>query len=328
MTAEPLLTALPYHRMARYTGHHRWWRPVLGLLLLLTGLAVAFLVIDAVVHAAGPAAGMRELPDGSMRLGERGATAMGLLFIASLLPLVLLAVRWPGRRPAGTVSSVTGRLRWRWLGWCLAAAVPAVAVLALVVVLVPFDDTSGVAAEPDQWVGWSSFAVSMTVVALCVPFQAAAEEYVFRGWMMQAVGGFLRSPWFAVVPQAVLFAAAHGWGTVWGFADLCVFGLVTGCLTVRTGGLEAAIALHVLNNLLGYGLAATVVGGLTGAETAADSPVLLAVVDMAVIVLHGALVLWLARRHRPQRISASAPRPVAMPPYPTVPLPDIRVVRP
>ncbi|MCL7430519.1 hypothetical protein M8H82_36245, partial [Streptomyces sp. YS415] len=79
MTAEPLLTALPYHRMARYTGHHRWWRPVLGLLLLLTGLVVAFLVIDAVVHGAGPAAGMRELPDGSVRFGDRVTTAMGLL---------------------------------------------------------------------------------------------------------------------------------------------------------------------------------------------------------------------------------------------------------
>ncbi|MCL7430157.1 CPBP family intramembrane glutamic endopeptidase, partial [Streptomyces sp. YS415] len=232
---------------------------------------------------------------------------------ASLLPLVLLVVRWPGRRPAGTVSSVTGRLRWRWLGWCLAAAVPAMAVLALVLVLVPFDDTSGVAAEPDRWVGWSSFAVSMAVVGVCVPFQAAAEEYVFRGWMMQAVGGFLRSPWFAVVPQAVLFAAAHGWGTVWGFADLCVFGLVTGYLTVRTGGLEAAIALHVLNNLLGFGFAAAVVGGLSAEETAADLPALFAVIDMTVVVLYGALVLWLARRHRPQRISAAVPRPAPMP---------------
>ncbi|CAO0830891.1 hypothetical protein SMICM17S_10210 [Streptomyces microflavus] len=36
---------------------------------------------------------------------------------------------------------------------------------------------------------------------------------MFRGWLTQAVGAFFfRSPWFAVIPQAVLFAAAHGWG--------------------------------------------------------------------------------------------------------------------
>ncbi|MET9522895.1 CPBP family intramembrane glutamic endopeptidase [Streptomyces coeruleorubidus] len=47
-----------------------------------------------------------------------------------------------------------------------------------------------------------------------------------------------------MIPQAVLFAAAHGWGTKWGFIGLLVFGGVCGWLTIRTGGLEAAVALH------------------------------------------------------------------------------------
>ncbi|MFD9053209.1 CPBP family glutamic-type intramembrane protease [Streptomyces zaomyceticus] len=328
MTAEPLLTALPYHRMARYTGHHRWWRPVLGLLLLGAGWIIAVVVIELVSRGVGVAAGRPKTPDGLVDLGELPTAALGLVLIATMLPLVLLAVRWAGRRPAGTVSSVTGQLRLRWLGWCLGAAAPAVAVLSLVLAFVPFDDGSGTSAVPERWVGWSSFAVSMAVLVVCVPLQAAAEEYLFRGWMTQAVGAFLRSPWCAVVPQAALFGAAHGWGTVWGFVDLCVFGLVTGYLTLRTGGLEAAIALHVLNNLLGFTVAASVVGGLSSEETTADAPALLAVIDIAVALLYAALVLWLTQRHQPQRISTSATRPVPMPPYPSAPLPDIRIVRP
>ena len=45
------------------------------------------------------------------------------------VPVVLLAVRWVGRRPAGTVSSVTGGLRWPWLGRCVLVALPVLAAV-------------------------------------------------------------------------------------------------------------------------------------------------------------------------------------------------------
>jgi membrane protease YdiL (CAAX protease family) len=136
-----------------------------------------------------------------------------------------------------------------------------------------------------------------TVCAL-VPFQAAGEEYVFRGWLLQISGARFASPWVCALPQAVLFAAVHGWGTPWGFVDLTVFGLVAGLLTIRTGGLEAAIALHVLTNVLALGLASAVVGGLASEETAADMDWLLLAIDVPVILAYAAVVLWLARRRQ------------------------------
>ncbi len=106
--------------------------------------------------------------------------------------------------------------------------------------------------------------------------------------------------------QAVIFAALHGWGTPWGFADLTVFGLVTGVLAVRTGGLEAGIALHVCNNLLSCVLAAAY-GELTIDETAADLPWQFALVDMAMLLAYGAAVLWLTRRHPPSTAEVTPP---------------------
>jgi hypothetical protein len=155
-------------------------------------------------------------------------------------------------------------------------------------------------------------------MAVFVAVQAAAEEYVFRGWLTQAVGAFLRSPWVAVLPQAVLFATAHGWGTTWGFIDLLLFGLVAGWLTIRTGGLEAAIALHVLNNLLAFGVSAAVVDGLSSDDTAADAPWQLALADTATVLAYAAIVLRIAHRHRPQRLAlpAAPPAPPAPNPYP------------
>ncbi|WP_266849734.1 CPBP family intramembrane glutamic endopeptidase [Streptomyces sp. NBC_00568] len=305
MTTAPLLTALPYHRMAHYTGRHRWWRPLLGTSLLIAGWMLLVLFLDTLAYGVGKAAGYTELPDGTIDFGPVRGTVLDLAYLAVALPLILVVIRSTGGRPAGTVSSVIGRLRWLWLTRCALVAVPAVALLALAVVFLPGME-GGPQDAPDVWVGWQHFLPAMAVLMLFVPLQAAAEEYAFRGWLMQAVGGFFRSPWIAVLPQAAAFAAAHGWGTQWGFADLLVFGAVAGWLTIRTGGLEAAIALHALNNLLAFGLSAAVVDGLSSDDTAADAPWQLAAVDTALVLVYASIVLWLARRYRPMSISPSA----------------------
>ncbi len=302
-------TGHPYHRLDRASGRHRWWRAWVGTLLLTVTYFVSILVLFGVSHGLGTALGAPRLPDGGADLGPLGNTAMDLVSIAIALPLVLLATLWPARRPVGTVTSVTGRLRIGWLGRCLLAGLLPILLLTVTAFLLP--DDSG---DTGAWVGLRSFLTALAVLAVLVPLQAAAEEYVFRGWLLQAAGAFMRSPWFAVIPQAVLFAAAHGWGTRWGFLGLLVNGVVAGLLTIRTGGLEAAIALHVLNNLLAFGASAAVVDGLASDETAADAPWSLALTAIVTDLLYAAIVLWLARRRKPQRLSAPSTPPA--PPAP------------
>ncbi|MEU2909019.1 CPBP family intramembrane glutamic endopeptidase [Streptomyces massasporeus] len=312
----PDSTPQPYHRLHRTTGRHRWWRPLVGTVLLAVAYFVILLVLLVLSYGLGTMLGAPELPDGGADLGPLGNTAMDLVSLATALPLVLLATLWPARRPVGTVTSVTGRLRIGWLGWCLLAGLPPVVLLTVIAFFLPGDSGGS-----GTWVGWSSFLAALAVLAVLVPLQAAAEEYVFRGWLLQAVGAFVRSPWFAVIPQAVLFAAAHGWGTRWGFLGLLVNGLVAGLLTIRTGGLEAAIALHVLNNLLAFGASAAVVDGLASDETAADAPWPLALTAVVTDLLYAALVLWLARRREPRRLSSTspAPQPTPYPGHPAAP---------
>ncbi|GHH00877.1 CPBP family intramembrane glutamic endopeptidase [Streptomyces rubradiris] len=313
MTQPPLAEQLPYHRLARLTPRYQWWRPLLGTLVVGVGYVFAVLVLMLCFLVLGVALGYPEDADGWPEFGPVSGTALDLLSIAVGIPVLLLTVRWIGRRPAGTVSSVTGRLRLRWLGLCVLTAVPVLALAMGAMLLLPSD---GGEAE-SQWVGWPAFGRALAMLLVLVPLQAAAEEYVFRGWLAQTAGAFLRSPWAASVPQAVLFAAAHGWGTVWGFADLLVFGVCAGWLTWRTGGLEAAIALHAVNNLLAFGVSAAVVDGLASDDTAADAGWQMAVLDGAGIVLYTAAVAWWLRRRRLDR-TAPAPLPPAHP-YGAVP---------
>ncbi|NWF30566.1 CPBP family intramembrane metalloprotease [Streptomyces sp. PKU-EA00015] len=304
----PPAVPLPYHRLARVTHRHRWWRPLLGTLVVIGGTTISMLVLLLFVEFAAMATDRPVDAEGWRTWGDIGDAAILLLSIAVAIPPVLLAARWTQRRPAGTVSSVAGHLRWRWLGTCLVAGLPLVVAALGVSLLLP-DPTGD--SEDVAWAGLSSFLLGLGMVCVLVPFQAAAEEYVCRGWLLQAVGAWCRSPWIAIAPQSVLFAAAHGWGTPWGFADLVVFGLVTGLLTIRTGGLEAAIALHVLNNLLAMGIAAAIAGALASDETAADMEPLAFAVDVVMLVLYAAVVLWLARRRRLSALTSPAadPRP-------------------
>ncbi|MFF5970546.1 CPBP family intramembrane glutamic endopeptidase [Streptomyces sp. NPDC012769] len=196
--------------------------------------------------------------------------AVMLVALALWTPAVLIAVRVCGGRPAGTVASVVGRIRWGWLGWCfgLAAAVFVVQNLVLMAWSLLQD---GSEAVPGTVPGWPELALSLVVLWALVPFQAAAEEFVFRGWLPQLFGGFLRSPWPGVAVASLLFALAHGFGQLSGFLLLCYSAAWWGWLTIRTGGLEAVIAAHTVNNLIAFSLAA-VFGELADQSTAADAP--------------------------------------------------------
>ncbi|SDT42231.1 CPBP family intramembrane glutamic endopeptidase [Actinoplanes derwentensis] len=273
-----MTTTTPFHRLAR-TDRHRWWRPLLGSLLIIIGLPVAlaglFGAAAAVVHAVdGPA--------DFLTAGPLAELVVTTVVLGMLTPLCLLAAAWVQRRPAGTLSSVAGRLRWGRLGRFLLLAAPVVALMTGVTMLLPGENTTFVAFDGSQ------LALGLAVVLLLVPLQAAGEEYLFRGWILQSFGAWFASPWPGIVVSSLLFGLAHGIGSAWLLADVIVFGLLTAVLTVRTGGLEAAIALHVANNVAGFGLAlATGTLDDTGTPSAT-----VALVSMASMTLYTLTVLF------------------------------------
>jgi membrane protease YdiL (CAAX protease family) len=300
MSVSPPAPGTPFHRLAR-TERHRWWLPLVATAAVLASVAAFGGVLLGLGRAAGLLAG-----SGRVGAGAIADTALLLLVIGLALPVVLMAARAWQHRPAGTLSSVQGRVRWRWLGTCSIVALPCV-WLTLQGGAELLDLTGGGRrVQPEQaWVGWPTFAISLAMLLALVPLQAAAEEYAFRGWLLQAVGSFGAPAWLAIWPQALLFAAAHGWGTPWGFADLLVMGLLGGWLAVRTGGLEAAVALHAVNNLVAFGGVAAL-GLLDPGGTAADAPWQRSAVNLVIMLGYTAVVLRLAAR---RAIMAVVPPP-------------------
>jgi uncharacterized protein len=271
-----------------------WWRPLLGLLLFSVLYAVAGVVLLVVVLVTGV------VPD----LALRDLTDVAVLLVTNLSLIVAIPIVWlcwlvPHGLRIGWSSSVLGRLRWRlflpWTWRALATLGLAVAASLLVAVAATGVDVTGPG---------SSFPWMLLLVLTTTPLQAAAEEYVFRGYLSQMIAGWIGRPAVgavvAGVVSAALFSAAHGPPDFQTFLYRFAIGLALSAAVWLTGGLEASIALHAVNNVvifllagaLGDRAAAAQPGGVVGWGTS-----LLGMVGMA------AFVAWVAvarRRFRPE----------------------------
>ncbi len=181
--------------------------------------------------------------DAAAYLNPAGMIATNL-GIATLIPLSCLLVGGVHRRRPAWLASVGPGIRWRYLAACAVLAVVvlnAMQVFGWVVTGTEID----LAPQPGFW-------AFMVVVLLTTWAQAVGEEYFFRGYLMQALGTLTRSPALAVLASAFLFAVMHGSQNVPLFLNRLAFGLVAAGLVWATGGLEAGIAGHVVNNAFAY----------------------------------------------------------------------------
>ncbi|MEV6982345.1 type II CAAX endopeptidase family protein [Sphaerisporangium sp. NPDC051017] len=239
-----------YDHLAR-TPVNRWWRPVVGTIALavaFVGVSVVVLLFGSVVAAL---AGVPVIMGGGRLFGDPVfELAVMLLSIAAVLPFAFGTAWLVQRRPPGTLSSVLARLRWKWLLLCAGVALVAL-ILGQLAMIATYAATGQDTGELFGWVGWERFLPGLIVIVLLVPFQAATEEYVFRGWVIQAFGAYFRTPWPGILFGAAVFTSLHAY-TDWGIVDVFSFGALMGWLAVRTGGLEAPIALHVINNVVSF----------------------------------------------------------------------------
>lgn len=283
----PQPVAVPaYHRLSHAWRSPRRWRPLLALALstvVYVAIALTTLVALAVWVAIAELAGWietAEIPE-SLDLYQPLDFTIVMLSVALMLPAVLLGFRLAGCAPIGLLSSVAGRLRW---GWLMRCTVPAVAVLAIAVAA----DLS--VMQPDLRSAPTGSLALVLLILVITPVQAAAEEYVFRGALMQAIGAWLRHPAWAILLPVPLFVFGHDYDLP-GQLSVGVFAVAMGWITWRTGGLEAAIALHVVNNLVALLAGAAGLADLNSTETTWAAGLLSALIPTA-------YVLWVDRAYR------------------------------
>lgn len=308
----PLLASeadVSFHRLARIRPRYRWWRPLLtgvvgtalyGATLLFVGVVGAMYALAANPGWINdPSAGVAPDVWGVFDLDRPWMLAVLLVPLILMIPMLAAASRMIQGRGVGFLLSVTGRLRWRWFGRTLLIAFAVFSVSILINIGV-----SALIGTPMQpTADHSGIPLMLLLVILLVPLQAAAEEYVFRGYLMQLVGSWLKHPAFAILLPVPLFVLGHGYD-LWGQLSIAVFAVVAGWLCWRTGGLEAAIAMHVANNVLLFVFASF---GLADANATSGTPIDL-LLHAATMLVFTAIVVRSSRGIERYAASASASR--------------------
>lgn len=226
-------------------------RSLTGLLGALLGFALIVpLAAQALIWVAwqmsGRAGEFGAFSERAMAFELPAGMAAVHLALGTMIGIAVLVMVGVHRVHPKWLVSVHPGVRWRYL---LLTTLVAVVVLNLALWLSRHDQPWNPQPQADAW-------TFLLVIVLTSPIQAIAEEVLFRGYLMQALGALVRNPWFAILTSAVIFAAFHGTQSVELFLDRLGFGIIAGILVHHTGGLEAAVAAHVVNNVFAFGYAA------------------------------------------------------------------------
>ncbi|MEX3600151.1 MULTISPECIES: lysostaphin resistance A-like protein [Kocuria] len=298
------LRTLAYHRLGFADRNHEWWKPLVeGAILFFLFLVLSVLFAIPVILFMDNPMGL----DNVATMDQLDPLIFFFLFgsVALLAPAAYLARKIMGPRPLGLLHSVTGRLRWKWMLQCGLAALAIFVVINGLSILLDLM-TGGEAIEftvAPQW-GWL-----LLMVVLLVPIQCFAEELVFRGYLMQTVGRWLKHPAWAILLPVPLFVAGHLYD-VWGQASIAVMAITMGVITWRTGGLEAAVALHVVNNCT---VTLMAIVGLADLSDTSGGPIDV----LFTLAVNGVFLLVVFRMARKTRIATS--RTIILPPPPRLP---------
>ncbi len=218
-------------------GGNSWWRYLLGIMVI----AASWIIGGAYAYGFI----LSYLPLGTITEFVAINVSILMLLVAVVAVVVVLH-----RRPWRTLVTPYAQIDWRRMVRGAAVWV----ALSLVFSVIEHLLYPGRYAWSLDLQLWLPFALA---ALLLTPLQCAAEELVFRGYVLQGLGRLLRYPPALVILSGLLFAAPHllnpevaAYGLAIMAANYFVMGLFLGAIALRDGRLELAIGAHAGNNLL------------------------------------------------------------------------------
>lgn len=242
----PVLPVVPraYHDFYR-TPRFRWWHSLVALVAFVLGWGTGVLaatVVAVLYEILVGGATVEQMGQGRLTPALFLANNVG---IALAIPVAVAVHRFVfGQRP-GWLFSIQGRLRRGVLGrFLLVAAVVHLAVLVAWL---------GIQGPPGDLRIRSETWFLLAAIVLTTPFQAAGEEVAFRGLGARLVGSWFAASRIGLIVSttvtAGLFVLLHRAEDLWLNLLYICLALAASALTWWTGGVEAAVALHVVANL-------------------------------------------------------------------------------
>ncbi len=111
----------------------------------------------------------------------------------------------------------------------------------------------------------SKFWIALPFILIMTPLQAATEELVFRGYVIQSFGLKIKNGMLLSAISGFMFTLPHlmnpevtASSKIGIISTLCMIlnyffiGMIFAMVTIKTNSLEAAIGAHAVNNLIGF----------------------------------------------------------------------------
>lgn len=273
---------------------YRWFKPLLVAVLafvfmlmfqfVIMGLGTLWAIIDG--SAAAGLGSLDTLGDvGNSSIFTGPGMLIGFGGVAMMLPALALAALIVRDRPFSSYSSSRGGFNWGAFFKCIGVAAVVYGVFTAIELLVfPNEDATGVIAFTA-----SGFALSMVLV----PLQCAAEEYVFRGFLLQTISSWTKLPVVGIVVSSLIFAVSHEYN-IDGLAAIFVGAIIWGFLAWRTKGIEVTCAAHIMNNMMGVCTVGCGVSTLANATSEIDIAGM--IVAIAIDVVYAVAIILLDKK--------------------------------
>lgn len=228
---------------------------VFAFLFALIGVIVTAVVLIASGHGGDIQAVMRQITT-LLTSGHDPTnlqqTATALIVLAALntptfvLPVMLAALL--GRRSFRLYLTQAKRFRWRLL--LSGMVLMSLSLLPIFIIGEIIEPTSTGIPLLTQATDLPGRLAFVAIAFACLIPAAAAEEILFRGWLLRQSMAFLRNPWVAMAINGVLFAAMHLNPNLDDSFQLAMMGVAFCYMAFRFGGIEFSIGAHAINNIL------------------------------------------------------------------------------
>ena len=216
---------------------YRWYKPILVFIIGLIIMLIFQLILMVVFGAIYGESAMDIITGGGYEVLN---TNLGEIFtdlsVIVMIPALYIATKIVRDRPFSSYASSRGG--WNFKLYLKALIIPFIALMVF----------QGIDVVINGADGTYHFSILFLIASLIlVPLQCTAEEFVYRGLIMQTFGSWFKIPVLAIVLQAIIFSVSHGYNSL-GLVEVFVSGLIFGFLTWKTNGIEVSSAMHTANN--------------------------------------------------------------------------------
>ncbi|MCJ7449311.1 MAG: CPBP family intramembrane metalloprotease [Bacteroidales bacterium] len=245
------------HLESSFAGKNSFWRYFVMFIAvflasnIIGGIPLFIAVIIKTISDPQITARLADNPNDLGLLGfdpNVGLIMMLIPFMVGLLAFILL-IKPLNQRSLQSVINGTSAVRWSRffisaLVWLIISAIYLIVYYKLDPLNFELNNTT------------RTLIILSVISVIFIPFQAAFEEVLFRGYLMQGFAVLFRNRWLPLAFTSILFGLMHSlnpevkdFGFLIMMPQYILFGLIFGIITILDDGIEAAMGAHTANNI-------------------------------------------------------------------------------